>query len=124
MDPPASAARWRKGMRRAPQGAVGVEDAAAEEIVESGAEAIALRVVVEVRFQHVLDVRRICGDDTADTAGAVEDQRVGRRSNKEIRRPLEKAVAVAEELGKVTDDGVGLQPWRVVRVFLRKILVG
>lgn len=61
----------------APGLVVGVEDAVAQEIPERVAEVLALGIVRELGLEHVLQVSRVCGDDTvkAGEPRAAEDER-------------------------------------------------
>ncbi|KAJ6829582.1 putative cytochrome P450 94B3-like [Iris pallida] len=81
---------------RPPVVAVGVDDAAAEQVLERGDVAGALGVVAEVGLDDVLHIGRGGGEDDAG-----EGDGVGRAGLEALRRPVEEAVAVLYELVEV-----------------------
>lgn len=89
--------------------AVRVEDAMAEEVHQHAEGALALGVVLEVGLEHVFDVGGVGGDDTSDLPRAPEGHRVGGTVDEDVGDPVEKSVPVFEELGKETEQGVGLE---------------
>ena len=82
----------------APEAAVGVEDASAEELLEDGPEPSAFYVVGEVGAEELLHVGRIGGADAAGEAEeAVDLEGEGGRVGEHFGDPVVEAVAVAEE---------------------------
>ena len=91
---------------REPPLAVGVEDAAAEQIAEHVRERLPLGVVPEVRPEDVLDVRRVRRDHGAARAEAVDDDGLRRRRREEARVPRQMPPAVAVEVEQAADQRV------------------
>lgn len=92
---------------RAPEVAVDVEDAEAEEVMEVSEGAGAFGEGGEVGFEEVFDVGRVGGDD-ATGAETGEGEGVGWGGGEDVGGPVEETVAVVEELGEVSDERVGL----------------
>lgn len=67
---------------------VGIEDAAAEEVVEERDETWALGIVRESGFENVLHGGGVGGDDAVDLAGAEEDGGVGGVVGEDVGGPV------------------------------------
>lgn len=93
-----------------PELAVSVEDARAKEVAEDSRDTGALRVVIELGLEDVLDIFRQGGHDAMDTARAEEDGGVCRVGGEHVGGPVKKAMAVRQELRKGAQDRVGFEP--------------
>jgi hypothetical protein len=95
-----------------PAVAVGVEDAAAEQVLDHGHPELALGVVAEVGLENVLDVGRVGGDDAAAEADGLEGHGVRGAALQDAGRPLEEAVPVLDLIrcGSVPRRGYTLRP--------------
>jgi len=92
--------------------AVGVEEAAAEEVPEHGGGVVALGVVGEVGAEEVLDVGGVGGDDARPHPGDPEAHPVVGAGDDELGGPVEEAVAVPEERREVAEERVGFEAMR------------
>lgn len=76
-----------------------VKDTLAKKVLEQCNEARAFWVIVKVRFEHVLYVGWVGCNDAVDFSGTAEDGGVGGATRENFGAPVEKTVAVLDEVG-------------------------
>ncbi|MED6122247.1 hypothetical protein PIB30_038007 [Stylosanthes scabra] len=85
-----------------PKVSVRVEDSVAKKVIEEEEEAVALGVVMEIRFWDIVGV---AGYDVMDGAGVEVDGGLGGGVAEHVGGPVKEAVAVVDELDMGEDDG-------------------